>query len=210
MAHMLRREGFDIVETGDAAEALSLWRDGGIRAAGVRPRPARHGRAGADPHAARRGRPARTRPRTSVIVCSGSPVPVDEHWDRDTDFDAYIVKPVELGTLTETLRRLGVGASTTGLSGPRAASRSRAAGDSTRLWTEPAARRLTVRVKSFYLVHIGVVTAGLSHPEVSGGPRPRRTPSRALRRERPAASSHGPAPAREDPCTSTTPPPRPR
>jgi CheY-like chemotaxis protein len=46
--------------------------------------------------------------RTLVIVCSGSPVPAaDEPGDRAVH-DAYLVKPVDVATLADTLHRLGV------------------------------------------------------------------------------------------------------
>ena len=45
---------------------------------------------------------------TAVIVCSGSHVPgADGHAEHGL-YDAYLVKPVDVSTLTDTLQRLGV------------------------------------------------------------------------------------------------------
>ena len=53
---------------------------------------------------AQAGRPGRTR----MVVCSGSPVPAADQATERGLYDAYLVKPVTLGTLTDTLSRLGV------------------------------------------------------------------------------------------------------
>ena len=105
MAQMLQREGFEIVETGDASQALDLWRQGGIRALVTDldlP-----GMSGVELiRQVRAEGPARGL-QTAVIVCSGSPVPDEQVDQQEPDYDAYIVKPVSIATLAETLRRLG-------------------------------------------------------------------------------------------------------
>lgn len=107
-AHMLRREGFAILETGDAAEALAMWRRGGVRALVTDldlP-----GMGGLELIRRVRAESADDGPRTWVIVCSGSPVPVDDSGASPAPpaYDAYIVKPFEVTTLAATLRRLGM------------------------------------------------------------------------------------------------------
>ncbi len=110
LAQMLRRAGYAIGETGHSAEALELWRRGGVQALitdldlpgmsgldlmrAVRSEEAAAGQAG----------------RTRVVVCSGSPVPAADRTAERQLYDAYLVKPVTLGTLTDTLQRLGVAA----------------------------------------------------------------------------------------------------
>lgn len=107
IAHMLRREGFSVRETGDAAEALAMWRRGGVRALVTDldlP-----GMGGLELIRRVRAETTAGAPHTWVIVCSGSPVPVDEaSAAADPGHDAYIVKPFEMATLVETLRRLGI------------------------------------------------------------------------------------------------------
>jgi two-component system sensor histidine kinase EvgS len=114
---MLRRQGFDICETGDSEAALARWRQGDVRAlvsdldlpgmSGLEliraVRAAEHD-AASKPSTAGAARPART----SIIVCSGSPVPAADDAPATGLYDAYLVKPVEMATLTDTLRRLGV------------------------------------------------------------------------------------------------------
>lgn len=106
LAHMLRRHGFDVVETADGDTALSLWRLGGVRALitdldlpGLNGlnliRTVRAEEAGHDT-------------RTPVIVCSGSPVPAADALPAAALQDAYLVKPVEVATLTAALRDLHV------------------------------------------------------------------------------------------------------
>lgn len=105
-AHMLRREGFSIYETGDAAEALAIWRRGGVRAlVSDLDLPGMGGLALI--RQVRQESLAQGR-RTSVIVCSGSPVPAEEDGGVGEACDAYLVKPFEVATLSETLKRLGV------------------------------------------------------------------------------------------------------
>lgn len=110
LAQMLRRAGYAIGETGHSAEALDLWRRGGVRAVitdldmpgmsglqlmrTMREEEARAGQTG----------------RTRMVVCSGSPVPAADQAAERGLYDAYLVKPVTLGTLTDTLQRLGVAA----------------------------------------------------------------------------------------------------
>lgn len=106
MARMLQREGFEVVETGDARQALQRWREGGIRALVTDlDLPGMNGLAlirCIREEAAVRGLP------TVVIICSGSPVPELDDEDSVTGHDAYIVKPVSIEVLAQTLRRLGI------------------------------------------------------------------------------------------------------
>lgn len=108
LAHMLRRAGYAIGETGHSAEALALWRRGGVRALVTDldlP-----GMSGLDLMRALRREEAAAglAGRTRVVVCSGSAVPVADPLAQRPLYDAYLVKPVTLGTLTDTLQRLGV------------------------------------------------------------------------------------------------------
>lgn len=106
MSHMLRRQGFEILETGDSAAALALWRRGGVRAlVSDLDLP---GMDGLELIETVRNEERGHAPRTPVIVCSGSPVPVADEDGKSHLYDAYLVKPVEVTTLTETLNRLGV------------------------------------------------------------------------------------------------------
>jgi len=106
LAHMLRRHGFEIGETGDSREALALWRRGGVRALVTDldlP-----GMGGLELIRTLRAEESDTPRRTPVIVCSGSPVPAADAVPDSAMVDAYLVKPVEVATLADALRRLGV------------------------------------------------------------------------------------------------------
>ena len=106
MARMLQREGFDVVETGDARQALELWREGGIRAVVTDlDLPGMNGLALI--RCIRAEAEARSLP-TVVIICSGSPVPGLDEEASAMGHDAYIVKPVSIDVLARTLRRLGI------------------------------------------------------------------------------------------------------
>lgn len=104
MTQMLRRIGFDVVDTGEAAHALELWRRGGVRA--VVSDLDMPGMSGMEMLAAIRREEAGRTPRTAVIVCSGSLVPTEA--GADEPYDAYLVKPVQVETLAETLSALGL------------------------------------------------------------------------------------------------------
>jgi two-component system sensor histidine kinase EvgS len=108
LAHMLRRAGYAIGETGHSAEALDLWRRGGVRA--LITDLDLPGMSGLDLMRTLRREEAAAGQlgRTRVVVCSGSPVPTADGASDRARYDAYLVKPVTLGTLTDTLRRLGV------------------------------------------------------------------------------------------------------
>jgi len=56
--------------------------------------------------------PASPAVRTRIVVCTGSPVPALDATGQAPAYDAYLVKPVALATLTDTLQRLGVARST--------------------------------------------------------------------------------------------------
>jgi two-component system sensor histidine kinase EvgS len=107
LAHMLRRQGFDTCETGDSAEALALWRRGGVRVlVSDLDMP---GMSGLDLIRTLRSEESDGRDeRIVIIVCSGSPVPAADDASCAGLYDAYLVKPVAVTTLTDTLKRLGV------------------------------------------------------------------------------------------------------
>lgn len=114
VVQMLKLRGFDVVDTGDGAEALRLWRQAPMAALitdldmpGLRGqdligaiRAAEATEAGSD------------RRRTVVVVCSGNPVPAAPSTDpaeqAPTGHDAYLLKPVQIDTLAGTLAQLGV------------------------------------------------------------------------------------------------------
>ena len=95
-----------MVETGDARQALQRWREGGIRARVTDlDLPGMNGLALI--RCIREEAEARRLP-TVVIICSGSPVPGLDEEASVTGHDAYIVKPVSIEVLAQTLRRLGI------------------------------------------------------------------------------------------------------
>lgn len=106
LAQMLRRRGFETRETGSSVEALAWWRQGGVSALVTDldiP-----GLSGLELIRTLRAEEASTGRRTSVIVCSGSPVPAADAGSATALYDAYLVKPVDLSTLAATFDRLGV------------------------------------------------------------------------------------------------------
>jgi two-component system, NarL family, sensor histidine kinase EvgS len=106
MTLMLRRQGLDIVEAADSAQALAMWRRGGVRAlVSDLDMP---GMGGLELIRTLRIEEAGSPLRTAVIVCSGSPVSTEDNAAAVPPYDAYLVKPVNLRTLTATLRQLGV------------------------------------------------------------------------------------------------------
>lgn len=108
LGEMLRSTGLQVADTGECEVALAQWRSGSVRALitdldlpgmngmalmqAIREDEAAHGD----------GR------RSCIVVCSGSPVPVAEAGQGTAAYDAWLVKPVVLSTLTDTLTRLGV------------------------------------------------------------------------------------------------------
>ena len=106
MVLMLRRQGFDIQDTASGADALKRWRSGGVSAlVSDLDMP---GMGGLDLIRTLRAEEQSAGKHTAVIVCSGSPVPgADGHAEQGL-YDAYLVKPVDVSTLTDTLQRLGV------------------------------------------------------------------------------------------------------
>jgi two-component system, NarL family, sensor histidine kinase EvgS len=109
LAHMLRQQGLQMAETASSAQALALWRAGGVQALVTdldMP-----GMGGVELMQIIR-REETSRPdsgaRTPIIVCSGSQVPTFNPAGEAALYDAYLVKPVDLHTLTATLRQLGV------------------------------------------------------------------------------------------------------
>ena len=108
LTEMLRLKGYDTHDTADSASALQRWREGGVRAlVSDLDLPGMSGleliRSLRDEEAG-----AAERERTVVIVCSGSPVPAADDATEQRLYDAYLVKPVQMSTLTDTLQRLGV------------------------------------------------------------------------------------------------------
>jgi two-component system, NarL family, sensor histidine kinase EvgS len=110
LTQMLRLNGYETHDTADSSAALQRWREGGVRAlVSDLDLP---GMSGLDlirwlrreESASDEGR------RTVVIVCSGSPVPAADGAVDQGLYDAYLVKPVQMRTLTDTLQRLGVAA----------------------------------------------------------------------------------------------------
>ncbi len=106
MSLMLRRRGFETQDTTRASQALSLWRQGRVRALVTDldlP-----GMGGLDLIRTVRAEEQQRSTRTPVIVCSGSPVPAADEVSERVLYDAYLVKPVNVATLADTLNRLGV------------------------------------------------------------------------------------------------------
>ena len=103
---MLRRQGLDIIEAADSNQALALWRRGGVRAlVSDLDMP---GRGGLELMRTLRSEEQGRALRTAVIVCSGSPVSSADDAAAVPLCDACLVNPVDLLTLTATLRQLGV------------------------------------------------------------------------------------------------------
>jgi len=120
LCEMLRAGGLQIAEASTCEEALALWRNGGVQAlitdldlpgmggleliAAIR---------SAEAYARSTSSTSSTSPaspavRTRIVVCTGSPVPALDATGQAPAYDAYLVKPVALATLTDTLQRLGV------------------------------------------------------------------------------------------------------
>jgi two-component system, NarL family, sensor histidine kinase EvgS len=111
MTHMLRRAGFDALETTDGNDALQRWREGGVAAiitdldmpglTGVQLMSSvREAEASGHTNSGQR---------TVLVVCSGSEVPDAAQDVREGHLhDAYLVKPVQMDILTQTLRDVGL------------------------------------------------------------------------------------------------------
>jgi two-component system, NarL family, sensor histidine kinase EvgS len=118
LTQMLRLKGYHTHDTGSCRDALQRWREGGVRAlvsdldlpgmSGIELIRSLRSEERNDERSSAGGA------RTVVIVCSGSPVPVADAGMVQDLYDAYLVKPVQVSTLTDTLRRLGVVAEGTG------------------------------------------------------------------------------------------------
>ena len=106
LAHMLRRQGFEVVEAATAAHTLARWREGGVHAlVSDLDLP---GMGGLELIQRLRAEEPAGGPRTAIIVCSGSAVPATLGAAQAAQYDAYIEKPVDVATLAATLHRLGV------------------------------------------------------------------------------------------------------
>ncbi len=106
MAHMLRKQGLVVAETGSSAQALAMWRGGEVSAlVSDLDMP---GMGGSELMQIIRREEAKTGTRTPIIVCSGSQVATFNPSGEQPPYDAYLVKPVDLQTLATTLRQLGV------------------------------------------------------------------------------------------------------
>ncbi len=110
LTQMLRLNGYETHDTADSGAALQRWREGGVRAlVSDLDLP---GMSGLELIRSLRSEEAAAEDgsRTVVIVCSGSPVPAADGAVEQGLYDAYLVKPVQVRTLTDTLQRLGVAA----------------------------------------------------------------------------------------------------
>ncbi|HEY0858004.1 MAG TPA: transporter substrate-binding domain-containing protein [Albitalea sp.] len=106
MVHMLRGEGFDVGEAGDAQSALALFDRAPVMALVTDMN--LPGMSGAELIRAVRAGDMQRGMRTAVIVCSGSAAPGAPPPDASVSHDAYLLKPVQIETLAHTLRQLGV------------------------------------------------------------------------------------------------------
>lgn len=103
---MLRRHGYDTVDSSDCTQALALWRQGRVRA--LITDLDMPGMSGVELIRIVRQEERGGAARLPVIVCSGSPVPAMDGSETESGHDAYFVKPVDVGTLVTTLRDLGI------------------------------------------------------------------------------------------------------
>ncbi len=106
MVHMLREQGFEVGEAGDAEAALALFARGPVMALVTDLN--LPGMSGQELIRAVREGEAQRGTRTAVIVCSGSAVPGAPPLDASVLHDAYLLKPVQIDTLVRTLDQLGV------------------------------------------------------------------------------------------------------
>jgi two-component system, NarL family, sensor histidine kinase EvgS len=114
MTQMLKRAGFDAEDTSDGAEALQRWRQGGVAAIVTDlDMPGLSGlqlmRSVREAEAQARLKPGAAHPAPTVlVVCSGSELPDAGDSVRDDNLhDAYLVKPVQMDILAQTLRDVG-------------------------------------------------------------------------------------------------------
>jgi two-component system sensor histidine kinase EvgS len=103
---MLRRHGYETMDTSDCTRVLALWRQGLVRA--LITDLDMPGMSGFELIRIVREEERGRAPRLPVMVCSGSPVPDVDGNNAESGHDAYFVKPVEVSTLARTLRELGV------------------------------------------------------------------------------------------------------
>jgi two-component system, NarL family, sensor histidine kinase EvgS len=114
MTQMLKRAGFDAEDTSDGNEALQRWRQGGVAAIVTDlDMPGLSGlqlmRSVREAEAQARLKPGAAHPAPTVlVVCSGSELPDAGDSVRDDNLhDAYLVKPVQMDILAQTLRDVG-------------------------------------------------------------------------------------------------------
>ncbi len=114
MTQMLKRAGFDAEDTSDGHEALQRWRQGGVAAIVTDlDMPGLSGlqlmRSVREAEAQARLKPGGAEtPPTVLVVCSGSELPdASESVREDSLHDAYLVKPVQMDILAQTLRDVG-------------------------------------------------------------------------------------------------------
>ncbi len=106
MAQILRLRGYKALEAGDGATALAHWREHGAQALvcdlnmpGMQGTELIHQLRVAEGVAPRAGR-------LVVVICSGNPVP--EAQQAGLEFDAFLLKPLNMDVLVETLRGHGL------------------------------------------------------------------------------------------------------
>jgi two-component system sensor histidine kinase EvgS len=105
MAEILATRGLQVVQVGDAAAALSRWRQGDVRLLVTDlTMPGESGEALVASLRAEEAAQGR-RERTAVVVCSGNPAPTQS---SPSSCDAFIAKPVDIETLFDTLEALGL------------------------------------------------------------------------------------------------------
>jgi two-component system, NarL family, sensor histidine kinase EvgS len=104
LAEMLRSDGHAVVVVDSVAAALERWRLGDIRAVISDLNMPTAG--GAELVQRLRAEEHSASTRTVLIICSGDPAPPLA--DHAPPFDAFISKPVDMRTLSDTLRALGI------------------------------------------------------------------------------------------------------
>jgi two-component system, sensor histidine kinase and response regulator len=104
LAEMLRSDGHAVAVVDSAAAALERWRLGDIRAVISDLNMPAAG--GAELMQRLRAEERSASTRTVLVICSGDPAPPLA--EQAPLFDAFISKPVDMRTLSDTLRALGV------------------------------------------------------------------------------------------------------
>jgi two-component system, NarL family, sensor histidine kinase EvgS len=104
LAEMLRSDGHSVAVVDNVEAAFARWRLGDIRA--VISDLNMPGAGGAELVQRVRREEASSTSRTVLIICSGDPAPAIA--EQAPPFDAFISKPVDMRTLSDTLRALGV------------------------------------------------------------------------------------------------------